>query len=207
MYIENENNMKYCSIEEAIIELRNNKPIILVDNEDRENEGDLIYPAEIITTEIMAFIIKYTSGLICCAMSNEIVENLKLPLMINDYENTDPHKTAFTVSVDYKINTTTGISAHDRALTCKKLTQESNLNNFNLPGHIFPLKANKNGLKERQGHTEASIEICKLAGFKPCAVISEITSSDKLSMANKNELFNFALEQNLKILKIVNLIK
>lgn len=207
MYIQDENNIKFCSVKEAIIELQNKKPIILVDNEDRENEGDLIYPAEIITTEIMAFIIKYTSGLVCCAMSNEMVEKLKIPLMINEYNNSDPHKTAFTISVDYKKDTTTGISAHDRALTCKKLTEEINLDNFNLPGHIFPLKANINGLKERQGHTEASIEICKLAGFKPCAVISEITSSDKLSMANKNELFNLALEHNLKILKIIDLIK
>ena len=89
---------------------------------------------------------------------------------------------------------------------CKKLTEEINLNNFNLPGHIFPLKANKNGLKERRGHTEASIEICKLAGFKSCSVIAELISPDKLNMANKNELFNFALEHNLKILKIKNLI-
>lgn len=206
MYIHNENNIDYCSVKDAIIELQNKKPIILVDDEDRENEGDLIYPAEIITTEMMAFIIKHTSGLVCCAMSNQMVENLKLPLMINEYNNSDPHKTAFTISVDYKRGTTTGISAHDRALTCKKLTEEINLDNFNLPGHIFPLKANINGLKERQGHTEASIEICKLAGFKPCSVISEITSSDKLSMANKNELFNLAFEHNLKILKIKNLI-
>ena len=206
MYIQDENNIEYCSVKEAIIELQNKKPIILVDDEDRENEGDLIYPSEIITPEIMAFIIKYTSGLVCCAMSYEMVENLKLPLMINEYNNSDPHKTAFTISVDYKIGTTTGISAYDRALTCKKLTEELNLDNFNLPGHIFPLKGNKNGLKERQGHTEASTEICKLAGFKPCSVISEITSSDKLNMANKNELFNLAFEHNLKILKIKNLI-
>ena len=133
--------INYCTIEEAIKELQSNKPIILVDDEDRENEGDLIFPAEIVTSNIMAFIIKYTSGLVCCAMSYDMVNNLNLPLMIPEYQNNDPHKTAFTISVDYKIGTTTGISAEDRALTCKKLTEETNLNNFNMPGHIFPFKS------------------------------------------------------------------
>ena len=153
----------------------------------------------------MAFIIKYTSGLVCCAMSYDMVNNLNLPLMIPEYQNNDPHKTAFTISVDYKIGTTTGISAEDRALTCKKLTEETNLNNFNMPGHIFPLKANKDGLLKRQGHTEASIEICKLAGFKPCAVISEITTEDKLKMATGIELNKLAIKYDLKILKIEQL--
>ena len=204
-YLITKNNINYCSVEEAIDELKQNKPIILVDNEDRENEGDLVFPAETINSEIMAFFLKYTSGLICCAMEYKMVENLKLPLMVPENINNDPHKTAFTISVDYKYNTTTGISAKDRALTCRKLTEESNLKNFNLPGHIFPLRSNINGLKDRKGHTEASIEICRLAGFKPCAVISEITSLDKINMANSNELFYFALENNLKILKINNL--
>ena len=197
--------INYCTIEEAIKELQSNKPIILVDDEDRENEGDLIFPAEIVTSNIMAFIIKYTSGLVCCAMSYDMVNNLNLPLMIPEYQNNDPHKTAFTISVDYKIGTTTGISAEDRALTCKKLTEETNLNNFNMPGHIFPLKAHKDGLLKRQGHTEASIEICKLAGFKPCAVISEITTEDKLKMATGIELNKLAIKYDLKILKIEQL--
>lgn len=200
------NLLNYCTVEEAIMELQNNNPVILVDSEDRENEGDLIFPAEIITPEIMAFIIKYSSGLVCCAMSYNMVNDLNLKLMVPENENKDPHKTAFTISVDYKLNTTTGISAYDRALTCKKLTEEINLDNFNMPGHIFPLRANKNGLKERQGHTEASIELCKLAGYKPCAVISEITTDDKLDMARNIELNQLAIKHNLKILKIDNLV-
>lgn len=197
----------YATVEEAIEELKNNKPIILVDNEDRENEGDLIFPAENITTEMMAFIIKYTSGLICCALSREIVDNLDLKLMISEDNNLDPHQTAFTISLDYKIGTTTGISAYDRALTCRKLTEEKTLKNFNYPGHIYPLRANKDGLKARQGHTEASTYICKLAGFKSAAVISEITTNNKLKMANKNELEKLAINHNLKIAKISDLVK
>lgn len=193
----------YCSVEEAINELKNNKPIIVTDNEDRENEGVLIFPAESITPEIMAFIIKYTSGLICCAMEHTMVDKLNLKQMVSD--NTDIHKTAFTVSVDYKIDTTTGISAKDRAITCNKLCTEKTLENFSMPGHMFPLRAHPYGLKERQGHTEASIKLCQLSGFKPASVISEITSEDKIKMGNKQELEKLAIEHSLKIISISKL--
>ena len=198
-----DNKVAYCTIEEAIQELRNNKPLIVVDDEDRENEGDLIYPAETITPEIMAFFLKYSSGLICCAMSYEMVERLNLKQMV--IENTDIHSTAFTVSVDYKIGTTTGISAEDRALTCNKLCTAVDLSYFTTPGHMFPLRAHPNGLKSRQGHTEASVKLCELAGFKSAAVISEITSEDKIRMANKKELEKLAIENSLKIVSIKNL--
>ena len=201
--INNKNDDVYCTVLEAINELKKCKPIIITDNEDRENEGDLIYPAEIITTDSMAFIIKYTSGLICCAMHHKMVDDLKLPQMVTD--NTDVHKTAFTVSVDYKIGTTTGISAKDRAITCNKLCTETSLDDFTMPGHMFPLRANPNGLKERQGHTESSIKMCELAGFKPVAVISEITSNDKITMANGYELEAFAKKHSLKIISISKL--
>lgn len=193
----------YCTIDEAIQELKNKKPLILVDDPDRENEGDLIYPAEIITPEIMAFFIKYTSGLICCPMKYELIENLKLPQMVQN--NTDIHKTAFTISLDYKIGTTTGISARDRAITCNKLCTENSLKNFTMPGHMFPLRAHKNGLSKRRGHTEASIKLCELAGYISIAVISEITSIDKISMANKQELEILAKENSLKIFYIKDL--
>lgn len=196
-------NNNSSDIEIAINDLKNNKPIIITDNEDRENEGDLIFPAEIITTEMMGFIIKHTSGLICCAMHSKLIDDLNLPQMIS--HNTDIHKTAFTISVDYKIGTTTGISAKDRAITCNKLCTENSLDNFSMPGHMFPLRAHPEGLKERQGHTEASIKMCELAGFKPAAVISEITSDDKNSMANKNEIKELAQKYKLKIISISQL--
>lgn len=203
--VNNNKNKIYCSVEDAIKELKNNKPIIITDNEDRENEGDLIYPAETITQEIMAFIIKYTSGLICCAMHHTIVDNLKLSQMVS--HNTDVHKTAFTLSVDYNIGTTTGISAKDRAITCNKLCTETSLKDFTMPGHMFPLRANPGGLKERQGHTEASVKMCELAGFKPAAVISEITSDDKIKMADKYRLEEIATKHSLKIISISKILE
>ena len=203
--VNNNKNKIYCSVEDAIKELKNNKPIIITDNEDRENEGDLIYPAETITQEIMAFIIKYTSGLICCAMHHTIVDNLKLSQMVS--HNTDVHKTAFTLSVDYNIGTTTGISAKDRAITCNKLYTETSLKDFTMPGHMFPLRANPGGLKERQGHTEASVKMCELAGFKPAAVISEITSDDKIKMADKYRLEEIATKHSLKIISISKILE
>ena len=123
--IKNNRDDIYCNVEEALYELRHYKPIIITDDENRENEGDLMYPAESINDEVMAFLLKYTSGLICCAMDHKMVDNLNLPQMVKD--NTDLHKTAFTISVDYKIGTTTGISAKDRAITCNKLCTESSL--------------------------------------------------------------------------------
>ena len=202
--INNDETNIYCSVEDAIIELKKNKPIIITDNEDRENEGDLIYPAESITPEIMAFIIKYTSGLICCAMHHTIIDNLKLPQMVTD--NTDIHKTAFTVSVDYKIGTTTGISASDRAITCNKLCTETS-KDFTMPGHMFPLRANPGGINTRPGHTESSIKMCELAGFKPAAVISEITSDDKITMADKYCLEALATKHSLKIISISKILE
>lgn len=208
--INNNNDDIYCSVEEGINQLKSNKPIIITDNEDRENEGDLIFPAETINKEIMTFIIKHTSGLICCAMHHTMIDNLKLPQMIND--NTDVHKTAFTVSVDYKYELetgkhSTGISAEDRAITCNKLCSKNSLDNFTMPGHMFPLRANPGGLKERQGHTEGSIKMCELAGFKPAAVISEITADDKSKMADKYELESLARKYSLKIISISKIIE
>ena len=202
----NENKI-YCSVEDAINELKNNKPIIITDNEDRENEGDLIYPAETITPEIMAFVIKYTSGLICCAMHHTMVDNLKLSQMVPDPDNTDINKTAFTISVDYNIGTTTGISGYDRAITCNKLCTETSLKDFTMPGHMFPLRANPGGLKERQGHTEASIKMCELAGFKPAAVISEITSDDKIKIADRHRLEEIATKHSFKIISISKILE
>lgn len=201
----------YCSIETAIEELQKNKPIIITDDEDRENEGDLVYPAETITQQGMSFMIKHTSGLICCAMSYDMINNLKLPLMIKENDNTDVHHTAFTVSVDYKFEQetgkqSTGISASDRAMTCNKLCKDGiTLDNFTMPGHMFPLRAHKDGLDKREGHTEASTKICEMAGFKPAAVISEITSEDKMTMANREELEQLARKYSLKIISIKQL--
>lgn len=184
----------------------NNKPIIVVDDFDRENEGDFIFPAEDITPEIIAFYLKYTSGVICCAISKERAEELELDYMVKN--NTDKNQTAFTVSVDYTENTTTGISSKDRSLTCKALSDNNiDKTKFTTPGHMFPLIAKPSGLKERRGHTEATIDIMKIIGKKHCGVLAEIVTDDKLDMARIIELEQIAKKEDIPILSINDIIK
>ncbi len=194
--------MKFNSIKEAIEDIKNGKMIIVVDDEDRENEGDLVIAAEKATPEAVNFMIKYAKGLLCVPVEEEIANILKLNPMVEN--NTDNHETAFTVSVDYK-DTTTGISAYERALTINKIAQSDNYNDFRRPGHIFPLKAKKKGVLERIGHTEASVDLAKLAGLKGCAAICEIIKDDG-TMARRDDLFIFAKEHNLKMITIKDLI-
>lgn len=194
--------MKFNSIEEAIEDIKNGKMIIVVDDEDRENEGDLVIAAENATPEAVNFMIKYAKGLLCVPIEEEIADKLKLNPMVEN--NTDNHETAFTVSVDYK-DTTTGISAYERALTINKIAESNNYSDFRRPGHIFPLIAKKSGVLDRIGHTEASVDLAKLAGLKGCAAICEIIKDDG-TMARRDDLFAFAKKHNLKMITIKDLI-
>ena len=197
--------MKTCTITEAIEEIRNGRMIILVDNEDRENEGDLIIAAEHITPENINFMATNGRGLICVAMTQKRLEQLGLKLMVP--ENSDKFCTAFTVSVDACEGTTTGISAYDRSRTVNVLVDENTRpDDLSKPGHIFPLAAKRGGVLVRAGHSEGSVDLARLAGLKPAAVICEILNDDG-TMARRPDLDKFAEKHGLKIATISELIK
>lgn len=194
---------KFNTIEEAIEDIRNGKIIVVIDDEDRENEGDLLMAAEKATPEAINFMAKYGRGLICVPLSGERLEALSIPHMVE--RNTDSHQTAFTVSVD-AIDTTTGISAHERSHTIlKMLDAHATPSDFKRPGHIFPLKAQKGGVLRRAGHTEAAVDLAILAGLKPAGVICEIMNEDG-SMARVNDLIPYVKEHDLKFITIADLI-
>ena len=197
--------MKLDSIEDIIADIRAGKMVILMDDEDRENEGDLIMAAETVTPEAIAFFVRYTSGIICLPTTGERLEELRLPQMVS--ENTESHRTAFTVSVDYRHGTTTGISAQDRARTIRALADPAaRPADFSRPGHIFPLRCVEGGVLYRAGHTEASVDLVKLAGLSsPTAVICEVVNDDG-SMKRGAELKAFAREHQLRIGTIADLI-
>lgn len=194
---------KFNSIDEAIEDIKVGKMIIVVDDPDRENEGDLLMAAEKSTPEDINFMAKYGRGLICMPLDEKRLKELEIQPMVEN--NTDNHETAFTVSIDH-IDTTTGISAHERALTIQKVLDESaKKNDFRRPGHIFPLKAREGGVLRRTGHTEAAVDLAKLAGLKPAGVICEIMNDDG-TMSRTPELMEFAQEHKLKIITIADLI-
>ncbi len=197
--------MKTSTIPEVIEDIRNGKMIILVDNEDRENEGDLVIAAEFCTPEVINFMAKYGRGLICVPLTQDRVAKLGLELMVQD--NTDKYGTAFTVSVDAKEGTTTGISAHDRAKTVQVLIDDNTKpEDLRKPGHLFPLAARKGGVLVRAGHTEGAVDLPRLAGLKPAGVICEILNEDG-TMARRPQLDVFAQKHGLKIATISDLIK
>ncbi|KAE9450025.1 hypothetical protein C3L33_18080, partial [Rhododendron williamsianum] len=197
----------FSSIPEAIEDIRQGKFVIVVDDEDRENEGDLIMAASLVTPEAMAFIVKHGTGIVCVSMKGEDLERLQLPLMVSQKENDEKLCTAFTVSVDAKYGTTTGVSARDRATTILALaSRESKPEDFNRPGHIFPLKYREGGVLKRAGHTEASVDLAVLGGLEPVAVLCEIVDDDG-SMARLPKLRQFAQAENLKIISIADLIR
>ncbi|KAL2343820.1 hypothetical protein Fmac_005105 [Flemingia macrophylla] len=197
----------FASISEAVEDIRNGKMVVVVDDEDRENEGDLIMAAELATPEAMAFIVKHGTGIVCISMKEEDLERLELPLMVNSQYNDEKLRTAFTVTVDAKHGTTTGVSAHDRATTVLALaSKDSKPSDFNRPGHIFPLKYREGGVLKRAGHTEASVDLAMLAGLNPVAVLCEIVDDDG-SMARLPKLRQFAERENLKIVSIADLIR
>lgn len=191
------------TIEEAIEDLRNGKCIVVVDDENRENEGDVICAGEFATTANVNFMASYAKGLICMPMSKEIVKKLDLPQMVN--ENTDNHCTAFTVSIDH-VSTTTGISAYERGITAVKCTEDdAKPADFRRPGHMFPLLAKDNGVLERDGHTEATVDLVRLAGLKPIGLCCEIMNEDG-TMSRFSDLQEFARVHNLKMISIEDLI-
>lgn len=195
---------KFNTIEEAIEEIRNGKPIVIVDDEDRENEGDLFLPAEVATYETINFMINNARGLMCVPLTEERAEELELAFMTE--HNTDNHGTAFTVSVDAAEGTTTGISTGDRLKTIKDLVDSSKkAEDFRRPGHMFPLVAKKGGVIERKGHTEAAVDLAGIAGFSKVGVIMEILNEDG-TMARRDQLFEFCKKNNLKIITIEDLI-
>jgi len=198
--------MPIATIEEAIEDIRQGKMIILVDDEDRENEGDLCVAAEKVTPEIINFMAKYGRGLICLALTAEKVEQLKLPLMSSDTHPSPPHGTAFTVSIEARKGVTTGISAHDRAVTIlTAIADNAKPEDLVIPGHVFPLRARPGGVLVRAGHTEGSVDLARLAGLKPAAVICEIMNDDG-TMARLPDLEKFAQKHGLKIVTIADLI-
>ncbi|KAL4362941.1 hypothetical protein GQ457_04G003610 [Hibiscus cannabinus] len=197
----------FASIVDAIEDIRQGKMVLVVDDEDRENEGDLIMAAELATPEAMAFIVKHGTGIVCVSMLEEDLERLQLPLMVNQRENEEKLRTAFTVTVDAKHGTTTGVSAHDRATTVLALaSRDSKPEDFNRPGHIFPLKYREGGVLKRAGHTEASVDLAMLAGLDPVAILCEVVDDDG-SMARLPKLRQFAERENLKIISIADLIR
>ena len=195
---------RFNTIEEAIEDLRNGKMIIVIDDPDRENEGDLICAAEFATVENVNFMASYAKGLICMPMSKELTRKLKLNQMVT--ENTDNHCTAFTVSIDH-VETTTGISAVERSITAIKCVEDdAKPEDFRRPGHMFPLEARDGGVFKRDGHTEATVDFMKIAGLKECGLCCEIMREDG-TMMRTTELLEFAKEHNLKITSISDLIK
>ena len=197
---------KLASIEEAVEDIRNGKMVIVIDDPDRENEGDLVMAAEKITPEAINFMAKEGRGLICLSLLPERCKELDISLMTQ--ENTDPKGTAFCVSIDAhpKFGTTTGISAHDRAITIKHaVSPDAKPQDFVRPGHVFPLMAKPGGVLERTGHTEASVDLAKLAGLYPAGVICEIMKEDG-TMARLPDLIEFAKKHDLKIITIADLV-
>ena len=195
--------MTIARIEDAIEAISRGEMVIVVDDEDRENEGDIIAASDSITPQQIAFMMNHARGLICVAMPGERLDALDIPLMVS--RNTESLKTAFTVSVDYIPGTTTGISAADRANTVRALVSEgSRPEDFARPGHIFPLRANPNGVLGRTGHTEAAVDLCRLAGKYPCGTICEIANDDG-TMARLPQLKVFAERHGLLIVTIKDL--
>lgn len=192
------------TIQEALADLREGKIIIVVDDENRENEGDFLMAAEKVTPEAINFMITHGRGLVCLPMTGEDLDRLQLPPMVQ--HNTDQHQTAFTISVDHR-DTTTGISAHERAYTIQKMIcSASKPEDFKRPGHIFPLRARQGGVLVREGHTEAAVDLARLAGLQPAGVICEIIREDG-TMARLAELEELAQTWNLKLISIADLIR
>lgn len=195
------------SVPELLEDIRQGKMVILVDDEDRENEGDLILAAEHVTPQLINFMAVEARGLICLALSSEQISRLQLPLMVRDDANNSPNRTAFTLSIEASHGVSTGISAADRAHTIRVAANpQAKPEDIITPGHVFPIRAQKGGVLRRAGHTEASVDLVRLAGLNPGAVICEIMNPDG-TMARTDDLKKFAEKHNLKIGTIESLIE
>jgi 3,4-dihydroxy 2-butanone 4-phosphate synthase/GTP cyclohydrolase II len=198
--------MSFSSVQEAIDTIARGGMVVVVDDEDRENEGDLVMAAESATPENIAFFLAHTSGVICVPLESERADRLDLPLMV--VANTEAQRTAFTVSVDYRHGTTTGISASDRAATIASLIDpRTRPTDLNRPGHIVPLRYRPGGVLKRAGHTEATVDLARAAGLTPAGVLCEIVTEDKSSMARLPELEAFAKRFDLPLISIAELIR
>ncbi len=197
--------MKFSEVSAAVAAIARGELVLVADDESRENEGDLILAAEAATSAKIAFMVQHTSGILCVGARAGRLDALRLPLMVP--ENTESHQTAFTVSVDYRHGTSTGISAADRALTIRALADESaSPSDFARPGHVFPLRARTRGVLERPGHTEAACDLAELAGFSPLGVLAEVVGAEG-EMARRPELFQFAWRFGLEIISIAQLVE
>ena len=197
--------MPLATMEEALEDLRNGRFLVVVDDENRENEGDLILAAEMATPEAVNFMAYHARGLVCMPVTGERLDELNIPLMV-DASNSAKHGTAFTVSIDYKKGTTTGISAQDRAATIKAITDPNvTADDFLRPGHLLPLRYQPGGVLARPGHTEASIDLARLAGLYPAGVVCEIMNTDG-TMSRLPELEEFCAEHDLKLITIAQII-
>jgi 3,4-dihydroxy 2-butanone 4-phosphate synthase/GTP cyclohydrolase II len=195
-----------ATIEEAVAAIAAGRMVVVVDDQDRENEGDLIIAAEHATPEAMAFFVRHTSGLICAAVTGDRADELDLPLMVA--RNTESQRTAFTVTVDYRTGTTTGISARDRSLTARALVDpETRPDDLTRPGHLHVLRARDGGVLKRAGHTEASVDLARMAGLVPAGVLCEVVTDDGLGMARLPELEAFAARHGLALVTIADLIR
>ena len=193
------------SVEEIVADLKAGRMVVIMDDEDRENEGDLIMAAELATPEAVAFMIRHTSGIICVPMEEDRLARLDLPQMVAS--NSESHRTAFTVSVDARAGTTTGVSSGDRATTIHALSDaRSKPQDFARPGHIFPLRSRRGGVLVRTGHTEAAVDLCRMAGLQPVGVLCEVMNDDG-TMARRPHLEVFARQHGLKIGTIADLIR
>jgi 3,4-dihydroxy 2-butanone 4-phosphate synthase / GTP cyclohydrolase II len=196
--------MSKTTVEEAIFAVGRGEMIVVLDDEDRENEGDLIFAAEAATPDKLAFTVRHTSGIVCAALEHTRLDELRLPPMV--VQNDDPHRTAFTVSVDYKHGTSTGISASDRSRTLRALADPAvGPADFARPGHIFPLRANPHGVLARPGHTEAAVDFAKLAGLRGAGVLCELVCDDG-NVARRDRLLAFARAHRLALTTVRDLI-
>ena len=198
--------MPFADIDKAVTAIGRGEIVVVVDDEERENEGDLIMAAEFATPEKLAFFVTHTSGVICVPMTGERLDQLELPLMVA--KNTESQRTAFTITVDYRHGTTTGISAADRAATIRALIDPAtHPDDLARPGHILPLRYREGGVLKRAGHTEAAVDLARMAGLYPAGVLCEIVNADKTGMARLPELEVFAEEHGLLLVSIADLVR
>ena len=191
-------------IDAALSALRSGQGVLVVDDEDRENEGDLIFAAETMTVEQMALMIRACSGIVCLCLTEERVRQLQLPMMVET--NSSHFQTAFTITIEAAVGVTTGVSAHDRLTTITAASADSAVPaDLHRPGHVFPLRARQGGVLERRGHTEATVDLMRLAGFKPCGVLCELTNDDG-SMSRLPDVIRFASKHQMPVISIEDLV-
>lgn len=191
-------------IDAALSALRSGQGVLVVDDEDRENEGDLIFAAETMTVEQMALMIRACSGIVCLCLTEERVRQLQLPMMVET--NSSHFQTAFTITIEAAVGVTTGVSAHDRLTTITAAIADSAVPaDLHRPGHVFPLRARQGGVLERRGHTEATVDLMRLAGFKPCGVLCELTNDDG-SMSRLPDVIRFASKHQMPVISIEDLV-